>query len=90
MELMNNPSPLQFPCDFPIKAMGHSAADFQSLVTAIVSRHAPDVDPNTLRVQASRHGRYQSVTLTIRARSREQLDALYRELSGHERVLMAL
>jgi putative lipoic acid-binding regulatory protein len=87
---MSTPSPFQFPCDFPIKAMGYSAADFQDLVAEIVSRHAPDLDMAAVRVQASRSGRYQSVTLTIRARSREQLDALYRELSGHARVLLAL
>jgi putative lipoic acid-binding regulatory protein len=31
-----------------------------------------------------------SVTATIRAVSQEQLDAIYRELSSHERVMMAL
>lgn len=87
---MNDLSPLQFPCDFPIKAMGRSAADFQALVIALISRHAPDLDPAAVRVQASRNGRYQSITLTIRAHSRAQLDAIYQELSGHERILMAL
>ncbi len=87
---MNAASLLQFPCDFPIKAMGPSGGDFQALVTDIISRHAPDLDLATLRMQASRNGRYQSITLTIRARSREQLDAIYQELSGHERILVAL
>ena len=87
---MSAPSPLQFPCDFPIKAMGQTDADFPDLIAGIVSRHAPDLDLTTLRVQSSRNGRYQSITLIIRARNREQLDALYQELSGHERVLFAL
>ncbi|MFO1430749.1 MAG: DUF493 domain-containing protein [Candidatus Competibacteraceae bacterium] len=87
---MSTPSPLQFPCDFPIKAMGRAGPDFPYLIAGIIGRHAPDLDPATLRIQSSRNGRYQSITLTIRARSREQLDAIYRDLSGHERVLFAL
>lgn len=87
---MSAPSPLQFPCDFPIKAMGRTGADFPDLIAEIVGRHVPDLDLTTLRVQSSRNGRYQSITLTIRARNREQLDAIYRELSGHARVLFAL
>lgn len=88
--IMNDESPLRFPCDFPIKAMGRSEQDFQRLVVGIVRRHAPDLDEATLRVQESRHGRYQSVTLTVRAISRRQLDAIYRDLSASERVVMAL
>ena len=87
---MHAPSPLQFPCDFPIKAMGYGSADFSDLIAGIVGRHAPDLDLTTLRVRPSRNGRYQSITLAIRARNREQLDAIYQELSGHERVLLAL
>lgn len=87
---MSTPSPLQFPCDFPIKAMGRTGADFPDLIAGIIGRHAPDLDLTTLRIQSSSNDRYQSITLTIRAHSREQLDAIYRELSSHERVLFAL
>lgn len=87
---MHESSLLQFPCEFPIKAMGHSSADFPDLIAGIVGRHTPDLDLTTLRVQSSRNGRYQSITLTIHAHNRQQLDAIYRELSGHERVLIAL
>lgn len=88
--MLSEESLLQFPCDFPIKAMGYSGPDFQQLVISIVERHTPDLDRATLRVQPSRHGRYESVTLTVRASSRAQLDAIYQELSAHEWVLMAL
>ena len=88
--MLTEESLLQFPCDFPIKAMGHSGPDFQQLVIGIIERHAPDLDRATLRVQPSRHGRYESVTLTVCASSRAQLDAIYQELSVHERVLVAL
>jgi putative lipoic acid-binding regulatory protein len=90
MLAMNSDSFLQFPCDFPIKAMGRSDDDFPPLIAAIVSRHAPDWDPSRLTVQSSCNGRFQSVTITIQAQSREQLDAIYHDLSAHRQVMVAL
>ncbi|MEE4378292.1 MAG: DUF493 domain-containing protein [Candidatus Competibacteraceae bacterium] len=87
---MNSDSLLQFPCEFPIKAMGRSGDDFPPLIVAIVSRHVPDWDANRLSVQSSRNGRFQSVTATIQAHSKEQLDAIYQDLSAHEQVMVAL
>ena len=53
-------------------------------------RHAPDFDPATMEMRPSKAGTYLSLTVTINARSREQLDALYRDLSGHPMVMMVL
>jgi putative lipoic acid-binding regulatory protein len=83
-------SPIEYPCDFPIKIMGATQPGFAQAVVAIVRRHAPDFDAATLEMRASRHGRYLSLTATIRATSREQLDALYRELGDHPMVVMVL
>lgn len=41
-------------------------------------------------MRASREGRYLSLTATGTARSREQLDALYRDLCDHPMVVMVL
>ncbi len=81
---------IEYPCDFPIKIMGTSQAGFAQTVVDIVRRHAPDFDPGTLEMRVSRAKKYLSVTATIRATSREQLDALYRELSDHPLVVMVL
>jgi putative lipoic acid-binding regulatory protein len=81
---------LTFPCSFPIKAFGRSSADFESIVTEIVRRHAPDLPANAVTSRPSGAGNYLAVTATITARSREQLDALYMELTSHEQVLMVL
>jgi hypothetical protein len=56
----------------------------------IVKRHAPDFDDATLEVRISRKNNYMSLTCTIRAISREQLDALYQELYDHPMVVMLL
>jgi putative lipoic acid-binding regulatory protein len=59
-------------------------------MVAVVREHAPDFDPATLEMRASKDGNYLSVTATIRATSREQLDALYRALTGHPLVKVVL
>ena len=81
---------LAFPCDFPIKIMGRTQAGFAQAAIEIVQRHAPDFDPATLGMRPSREGRYLSLTCTVRAVSREQLDNLYRELCDHSMVTMVL
>jgi uncharacterized protein len=83
-------SALAFPCDFPIKVMGRKERGFAQIVTDIVRRHAPDFDPATVEMRPSRQGTYLSVTCVVRATSREQLDALYRELCDHPTVVMVL
>ncbi len=84
------PSLLEFPCAFPLKVMGLAHPDLAQTVLAIVLRHAPDYQAATMEMRASRGARYVSLTCTIRATSREQLDALYRELSGHPMVKVVL
>ena len=83
-------SPLQFPCTFPIKAMGMASDTFDAMVVGIVRRHAPDIGEGAVAARASAGGKYLSVTVSIEARSREQLDAIYRDLVACEQVLYAL
>ena len=83
-------SPLEFPCAFPIKAMGRTQPGFAQQVVSIVRQHAPDFDPATLEMRASSAGNYLSVTATINATSREQLDDLYRALCADPMVTMVL
>jgi putative lipoic acid-binding regulatory protein len=79
-----------FPMDFPIKVMGLHSPQFETLVVALVREHAPDLDLATVEVRSSSSARYLSVTVTVRAVSREQLDAIYRSLTGHPAVRMVL
>jgi putative lipoic acid-binding regulatory protein len=81
---------LEFPTPFPIKIMGRRESGFAQSVMEIVLRHAPDFQPATMEMRPSRQGTYISLTVTIEARSREQLDALYRELCDHPSVVMVL
>ncbi len=81
---------LAFPCDFPIKILGSHRDDFTQTMVAIVLRHAPDFAADGVAIRASSSGNYLSLTCTIRATSKAQLDALYRELTGHPMVKMVL
>ena len=83
-------SVMEFPCEFPIKAMGKTTDDFDALVVSIVRKHAPEFTDSTVKTRLSRNGQYISVTITIRAKSREQLDNIYMDLTANERILMAL
>ena len=83
-------SPLEFPCAFPIKIMGRRQDGFAQQIADIVVRHAPDFDPATLEMRTSSAGNYLSLTATVNATSREQLDDLYRELVAQPMVAMVL
>jgi putative lipoic acid-binding regulatory protein len=90
MPIANEQTLLSYPTDFPIKVMGRKEARFAHTVVSIVRRHAPDFDAATMELRPSRQGNYLSVTCTIRAQSREQLDALYKDLCDHPSVVMVL
>ena len=80
---------LQFPCEYPLKVMGFNTELFETEVTAIIERHAAPATVEYTR-QLSSGGKYLSLTATFTATSREQLDALYRELTSHALVKVAL
>ncbi|NEX20484.1 DUF493 domain-containing protein [Thiorhodococcus mannitoliphagus] len=80
----------EFPCRYPIKAMGRADSGLETLVVEIVERHAPGIDETAVSVQPSSGGKWISVTVVIEAQSKPQLDAIYRDLSAHELIAWAL
>ena len=83
-------SVIAYPLEFPVKVMGLNRPDFRPAMVAVFRKHAPDLDESTIEVRESREAKYLSLTISINAVSREQLDALYSELSDHPSVTMAL
>jgi len=81
---------LEFPCDFPIKAMGRDDKGFELVVVEIVRRHAPDLTEGAVRTRPSKGGNFLSVTINLRATSQQQIDAIYMDLTACEQVLMAI
>jgi hypothetical protein len=81
---------LAYPCDFPLKILGHTRAGFAQAMLEVVKRHAPEFDGAAMEMKTSKRGKYMSLTCVIRATSREQLDRLYQELCDHPMVVMVL
>ncbi len=81
---------LEFPTDFPIKIMGAATDEFRSLVIGIVTRHFGALDPAHIEERPSSGGKYLGLTITVRAESKAQLDAVYTELTSCRQVLVAL
>lgn len=81
---------LEFPCRFPIKVMGEQHPEFHPTMFEVVRLHAPDLDITDIVARDSSGGRYVSLTITVTAVSREQLDNIYRAVSGHPLVKFAL
>jgi putative lipoic acid-binding regulatory protein len=79
----------EFPCRFPIKAMGRSIIGIETTIVEIVRRHTEEIDIVSVRTRLSSAGKYIGVTITITARSKAQLDAIYMDLTAHPDVLMS-
>ena len=80
----------KFPCDFPLKVMGKRTDAFRSIVVGIVQKHVGAIAADKIEERPSKDGNYLSVTCTFTATSKEQLDALYRELTSCEHVKVVL
>ena len=75
---------------FPIKVMGLTVPALPKEVAAIARAHFEDFDDSLTQVSFSRTRKYQCVTITVRARSREQLDDVYRALTASPMVKIVL
>jgi len=81
---------LIFPVLFPLKVIGLDEPDFEDFVIEIVKRHVPELLEENILSRLSTGNKYRSVSFRFIAGSRAQVDALYLELSSHQRVLMIL
>ena len=87
---MTDETLLEFPCRFAIKAMGKTSPQLDITIIEIVRRHSPNLAEGAVSTRPSKGGNYTAVTVVIEAHSRQQLDAIYRDLSSHPHVLMVL
>ncbi|WP_432742249.1 DUF493 domain-containing protein [Methylobacter sp. G7] len=87
---MSEETLLEFPCQFPIKAMGKTELKLDLLIIEIVRRHVADINEGAITTRSSKDGNYIAVTVIIEASSKQQLDAIYQDLTDHPHILMAL
>ncbi|MDM7322040.1 MAG: DUF493 domain-containing protein [Gammaproteobacteria bacterium] len=86
----DNPPPLEFPCDYPIKIMGEASETFEAEMVALIREHAPNLGEGAVSSRPSKGGKYMAVTVRLRAESREQVDAITLALRAHPKVLMSI
>jgi putative lipoic acid-binding regulatory protein len=90
MDGVQRPSLIEYPSLFPIKVMGRDVPGFEQAMIEIALQFDPAFERATIERRPSRAGSYLGLTLIVTATSREQLDALYRGLSGHPLVKVVL
>jgi putative lipoic acid-binding regulatory protein len=76
-EVTSEETLFEFPCQFPVKAMGKADLELDILVVEIVRRHAPDTKDEAVTSRPSKDGNFMAVTVIIEASSKQQLDAIY-------------
>ena len=81
---------IEFPCDFPIKVMGETHADFSSEMIQTIQSVIAGFDASRIEMRGSSGGKYISLTCTVYVTSKPQLDAIYRALTAHPLVKFVL
>lgn len=81
---------IEYPCEFPIKVMGLMQDAFAQTMVDVVMALDPTFHAGKLEMRPSSKGNYISLTMTIYAVDRTQLDNIYRALSSHPMVKMVL
>jgi len=85
-----NDTLLEFPCAFPIKVMGPDPRAIRKVLDNVLSEHAPNTREEDITLRASSKGRFVSITATVRAHSKTQLNSIYQALSSSEHILVVL
>jgi putative lipoic acid-binding regulatory protein len=81
---------IEFPCKYPIKVLGEAHPDLNQYVIDVMNRHAPTITESDLSAKNSSKGNWQSITVTIIATGKPQLDAIFADLKTSSRVKMVL
>ena len=81
---------IEFPCDFPIKVMGETHADFSSEIIKTIQTFVPSFHAANVEMRGSTGGKYISLTCTVAVTSKPQLDDIYRALTVHPMVKLVL
>lgn len=89
---MQEPDPpkIEFPCEYPIKVLGRSGDDFESIIFDVVESHSPGFDREAISMNVSGKGTFSSITITITATGVDQLDALHKALLATGIVKMVI
>lgn len=88
--MTDNQTLLTFPCDFPIKAMGHNQPGFQDMILKVLQKKHVILTKKDITSRLSKNKKYISLTIMIRADNQAQIDQLYEILSNDPQIIMTL
>ena len=81
---------IEYPSEFPLKVVGYAEDDFEDAIRGLIEPFSGTLPAAAITRNESRNARFVSLTITIVAQSREQLDSIYEALSESPRVLFSL
>jgi len=82
---------MEFPCPFQLKVMGYNKEEFAQQMREITQTFVSDpIKDADIDIRASRTKKFLSVNISFTAQNKQQLDDIYKALTEHELVTMAL
>ena len=84
------PPRIEFPCEYPVKVLGRSVPEFESVVVEVIERHSPGFSRESVSMRASREGTFVSLSVQITATGKQQLQALHQDLMDTGLVQMVI
>ncbi len=81
---------IEFPCEFPIKVMGKNVPEFSQVICDMLLLADPSFNVAGVEMRPSSKGNYLSLTCKVHVNNQDELDSIYRQLSGHELVSVVL
>lgn len=88
--IQNKETLFEFPCQFPIKIMANPEKETTQFILGVFEEYVPDYNKIDFKIKESKTGKYISITAIFEAQSKEQLDNIYKNISGHSEVHMVL
>ena len=90
MTELEHESPFDFPCQFPIKAMGRNIPDLDAIIVEIIRRHVDNLSEGAVKSRLSKGAKFIAITVEIEAQNKAQLDAIYGDLNDCPHIVMTL
>ena len=90
MKKTNNEKLLTFPCQFPLKAIGLNTEELLPEICKTIKHYTPSFNPENIKSNPSKNGKYLAITATFLAESQAQLDAIYLALNASDLIKMTL
>lgn len=81
---------MHFPVVFSMKVVGQVDANLEAIIAPALQTNGVDIEHVRMSARLSREGKYTAFTVTFMAKSQEQLDSIYKEISGNPAVIIVL